>query len=310
MKTFDKKKSAKKLSKPGVPLDELHGFEEDGAVIMAEQMSGDKQSIMPVDQPTAVDFSIEQQLMAANRVIHEQKIEIERLNKDLESFSYSVSHDLRSPLRAITGYAKILLEDYPDKLDEEGNRMLEALIYNSIKMGNLIDDLLTFSRLGKKETSKEAINMNELTEGVLMDIQKNVNHTAKINILPLPSTHADYSQLHHVMYQLISNAIKFSSKKNEPEIEIGAQFQDQEPVFYVKDNGDGFDMKYYDKLFLVFQRLHAANEFDGIGIGLAIVKRIMDKHKGKVWADAKKGVGATFFFSLPPVAINDIKTHK
>jgi PAS domain S-box-containing protein len=224
--------------------------------------------------------------------------QLKALNKELEAFSYSVSHDLRAPLRAVNGYAQVLNEDYGDKLDEEGKRFLEAIRYNSVKMGTLIDELLAFSRLGRKEVNKKEIDMNELTETVLHTIGKSVNYEAKIKTGKLHKVQGEYGLLHQVMFHLISNAIKYSSKRKEPVIEISSHDTDKEIIFSIKDNGAGFDMKYADKLFGVFQRLHSEEEFDGTGVGLAIVQRIIAKHGGKVWAEGKLNEGATFYFSL------------
>jgi light-regulated signal transduction histidine kinase (bacteriophytochrome) len=209
-----------------------------------------------------------------------------------------VSHDLRAPLRAINGYAEILKEDYSSKLNDEGNWVIECIKYNATKMGALIDDLLTFSRLGKKELQKTKINMNELVEGALIDIDKILTHNAKIKIGKLHKVNADYGLLHQVVFNLISNAIKYSSKKEEPVIEISSVEKSNEITFSIKDNGAGFDMKYVDKLFGVFQRLHSQEEFEGTGVGLAIVQRIVAKHGGRVWAKGKVDTGATFSFTL------------
>ena len=221
------------------------------------------------------------------------------LNKELESFSYSVSHDLRAPLRAIDGYAGILEEDYGKNLDEEGNRLLGAVQYNAKKMGNLIDDLLAFSRLGKKELTKTDINMNELVEGALYELNKSTKHAAKVEIGDLHPAKGDYGLINQVIINLLSNAIKYSSKVKEPLVEISSEKTDNELIYSVKDNGAGFDMRYVNKLFGVFQRLHTMDEFEGTGVGLAIVQRIMAKHGGRVSAEGEKNKGAIFKFSLP-----------
>ncbi|HET6990283.1 MAG TPA: ATP-binding protein, partial [Bacteroidia bacterium] len=224
--------------------------------------------------------------------------QLQLVNKELEAFSYSVSHDLRAPLRAVNGYAEMLSEDYGPQLDEEGKRILQAIKYNAAKMGMLIDDLLSFSRLGRKELQKTSIDMNELVEGVMIEIGKSITHRAEIKIGKLHKTKADYGLLHQVMFNLISNAIKYSSKEKNPVVEINSKEKSGEIVFSVKDNGAGFDMKYYDKLFGVFQRLHTQEEFEGTGVGLAIVQRIISKHRGKIWAEGKINEGAAFYFTL------------
>lgn len=224
--------------------------------------------------------------------------QLESVNKELEAFSYSVSHDLRAPLRAVDGYAQMLNEDYADKLDEEGKRIIENIRHNASKMGTLIDELLAFSRMGRKELQKVTIDMNELTEGVLIDLSKSVSHRAEIKTDKLHNVEADYGLLYSVMYNYISNAVKYSSKKKHPCIEVSSKETRSEVVFSVKDNGAGFDMRYIGKLFGVFHRLHAQEEFEGTGVGLAIVQRIINRHGGRVWAEGKVGEGATFYFSL------------
>jgi PAS domain S-box-containing protein len=224
--------------------------------------------------------------------------QLEAVNKELEAFSYSISHDLRAPLRAINGYAQIFQEDFTS-IEEEGKRLLSRIQGNAIKMGMLIDDLLAFSRLGRKNIEKSEVNMNELTEGVLSELVKSNDHPATIKMEKLHKVWGDYGLLHQVMFNLVSNAIKYSSKKEKPEITIRSEEQKNEVVFSVKDNGAGFDMRYVDKLFGVFQRLHTMEDFEGTGIGLALVQRIISKHGGRVWAEGKLDQGATFYFSLP-----------
>jgi light-regulated signal transduction histidine kinase (bacteriophytochrome) len=224
--------------------------------------------------------------------------QLESVNKELEAFSYSVSHDLRAPLRAINGYSEILNEDYGAKLDQEGKRIIDNIIHNASKMATLIDDLLAFSRLGRKELQKSTVNMNDLTKAVMLEMEKLVNHKAKIIVGNLHPVRADQGLIYQVMFNLLSNAIKYSSKKENPIVEISSSEKSGEIIYSIKDNGVGFDMKYYDKLFGVFQRLHSHEEFEGVGVGLAIVQRVITKHNGKVWAKGKVNEGATFSFSL------------
>ncbi|MFV8376600.1 PAS domain-containing protein [Flavobacterium sp. LB1P71] len=220
------------------------------------------------------------------------------INKELESFSYSISHDLRAPLRAINGYAQILNEDYRQKLDQEGMRILTTITSNATKMGTLIDDLLAFSRLGRKEMQKTEVDMNQLIKSVINETNKSILYRAKIDTTHLHKVKADYNLLHQVMFNLVSNAIKYSSKGENPIVKISSEEQNGEIIFSVNDNGVGFDMQYSDKLFGVFQRLHTDEEFEGTGVGLAIVQRIITKHGGKVWAEGIVDNGATFYFSL------------
>ncbi|SDM90646.1 His Kinase A (phospho-acceptor) domain-containing protein [Daejeonella rubra] len=230
----------------------------------------------------------------------ERTAQLESANKELGSFSYSVSHDLRSPIRAINGYAKILEEDYGDKFDSDGTKALDSIMYNSKKMGQLIDDLLAFSKLGRKQVTVSEINMAALVSMVmdelLFDEDENIPEF-KMNVL-LPSK-GDQSLIKQVWINLLSNAIKYSKYKPKTCIEIGSYVKEKQVVYFVKDNGAGFDMEYYDKLFGVFQRLHSQEEFEGTGIGLAIVQKIVSRHNGTVWAESKLNEGACFYFSLP-----------
>lgn len=237
---------------------------------------------------------------------HQQEIaliqknkELEYVIKELESFSYSVSHDLRSPLRALDGYSIILEEDYTKVLDDEGKRLLGNIQYNAKKMGSLVDGLLSFSRLGKEEVRKYQINMNEIVESILNEMEGSMPHKAAIKINTLLSANADHFLLQQVWVNLISNAIKFSRKNEKPLVEIGSAKSENEITYYIKDNGAGFSMDHVAKLFGVFRRLHSEKEFEGTGIGLAIVQRIITKHGGKVWSEAKINEGATFYFTLP-----------
>jgi len=233
--------------------------------------------------------------------VEDRTIQLENVNKELEAFSYSVSHDLRAPLRAVNGYARMLVEDYGPLLDKEANRLLDIIQQNAIKMGMLIDDLLSLSRFGRKEMRNMTINMNELTEQALNEISKTYPHRATVTIHPLHSAMGDAALLYQVVLNLLSNAIKYSSKKEKPVIEISSCLKENALIYCIKDNGAGFDMNYSHKLFGVFQRLHTESEFEGTGVGLAIVKRIINRHQGRVWAEGILGVGSVFYFSLPNV---------
>ncbi len=246
------------------------------------------------------------ELIASNKEVDELEKRVKERTEDLESFSYSVSHDLRTPLRAISGYANMLEEDYSSVLDDEGKRLLGEVKNNAKRMGVLIDDLLTFSRLGRKRITKTSVDINTLIDTVILDISHSSKHNAIIKYNNLLPASADYQLLQHVFLNLISNAIKYSSKTVNPMIEIKSELKKNELVYSISDNGAGFDMKYVNKLFGVFQRLHSDVEFSGTGVGLALVKRIINKHDGKVWAKGKEGVGATFFFSLPDVDLSEI----
>lgn len=222
------------------------------------------------------------------------------VNKELESFSYSVSHDLRSPLRAINGYSKILQEDYTANFDSDGLKALDAILNNSKKMGELIDDLLTFSRLGRTALTTSEINMDTLVNAAIEQETNGNSKEIEFTVKELLPSKGTESLIKQVWVNLVSNAIKFTKYKSNPQIEIGSYSDENNyTVYYVKDNGAGFDTQYYNKLFGVFQRLHSQDEFEGTGIGLAIVDKIIHRHNGNVWADSKINEGSTFYFSLP-----------
>jgi signal transduction histidine kinase len=231
--------------------------------------------------------------------VEERTLELQAINSELESFSYSISHDLRAPLRAVNGYAEMLHEDYYPVLDDEAKRIITSIQYNATRMGVLIDDLLAFSRLGRKEVQKSRIDMNLLTQNVLAEIERTIPHHATIKVGQLDTVKADPDLIFQVMFNLIANAIKYSSKKEHPLVEIFSERTKEAVVFSVRDNGAGFEMQYSDKLFGVFQRLHRTKEFEGTGVGLAIVKRIIAKHGGQVGAQGEVGKGALFYFTLP-----------
>ena len=227
---------------------------------------------------------------------------LQTTNAELEAFSYSVSHDLRAPLRAIHGFARILLEDHHAKLDPEAQRLLGVVDQNTRRMGQLIDDLLAFSRLGRKELAAGPVNMEELAHAVADEVRRTDverKGSLAIQIDPLPPAHGDRALLGQVMSNLLQNAAKFTRDRAEARVEVGSQRDGGQTVYFVKDNGAGFDARYADKLFGVFQRLHSTEQFDGTGVGLAIVKRIVQRHGGRVWAEGKVDHGATFYFTLP-----------
>ncbi len=224
---------------------------------------------------------------------------LEEANKELESFSYSVSHDLRAPLRALSGYAKILEEDFSDNFDEEAKVYLLSIQNNSKRMGQLIDDLLAFSRLGRKKLASSTINMDALVHTLLDEGLFEKTDNTEIIINNLLPVNGDQNLLKQVWVNLISNAIKYSKNKPRQIIEIGSTKKNTLIEYYIRDNGAGFDMQYYNKLFGVFQRLHSQEEFEGTGIGLAIVQKIIQRHNGAIWAESKLHEGTTFYFSLP-----------
>lgn len=233
------------------------------------------------------------------RVI-QRTAQLEAANKELEAFSYSVSHDLRAPLRAIDGFSKIVIEGYYDKLDEEGKRQLNVIRDNTQKMGQLIDDLLSLSRLGRQEMNFAEIRMDKLAKSVFDELKAaDVQRNLQFDIKALPHAYGDRALIHQVFANLISNAIKFTRPKDAAAIEVGGWSEGEENIYYVKDNGVGFDMQYKNKLFGVFQRLHGESEFEGVGVGLAIVHRIIQRHNGRLWAEGEVNKGAAFYFTLP-----------
>ena len=248
------------------------------------------------------EFHIVELNVSLEQKIIERTSQLEAANKELESFSYSVSHDLRSPLRAINGFTQILVEDYADKFDKEGKIVINEIIVNSIKMGQLIDNLLEFSHIGKQNVSIANVNMKELIESVIVELrQQEPSRKIRVLFTKLHNIKGDYNLLKQVFINLVSNAFKYTGKLDEAVIEIGSSKDKKYITYYIKDNGAGFDMLYYDKLFGVFQRLHSTTEFEGTGVGLAIIQRIVSKHGGKVWAKAKVDEGACFYVSLPNV---------
>jgi len=221
-------------------------------------------------------------------------------NKELEAFSYSVSHDLRAPLRHISGFVDLLNNNNSTQLDSKGLRFLNIITESAHEMGNLIDALLTFSRLSRTELQRVKINSKNIVSRALKTFSDElICRTVKINISDLPDEMGDENLINQVWVNLISNALKYSRNKEKAVIDIGGKVENGEVIFHIKDNGAGFDMKYADKLFGVFQRLHKASDFEGIGIGLANVSRIVMRHGGKCWAESKVGKGATFLFSVP-----------
>jgi PAS domain S-box-containing protein len=236
------------------------------------------------------------------RVI-QRTAQLEASNKELEAFSYSVSHDLRAPLRHTSGYVDLLANRYKDVLPEKGQHYLDAISESVHQMGSLIDDLLQFSRMGRVEIRESVVDMNRLVEEVAMQLnQDNPEYNIKWVIGKLPNPMGDEAMLRLVWINLLSNSVKFTRTRENPIIEIGANEEATEIIFFVRDNGVGFDMQYAQKLFGVFQRLHPMEEFEGTGIGLANVQRIVTRHGGRTWAEAKIDKGATFYFSLPKTA--------
>lgn len=234
------------------------------------------------------------------RLVAERTADLGSANRELEAFSYSVSHDLRAPLRAIEGFTRILEEDYRNALDDEGKRLLAVIIKSTATMSRLIDDLLAFSRAGRHEIKHSPLDMEAMVKSIYTEIVPSEDvQRVEFTVHPLAPAVGDPGLIRQVWVNLLSNAVKFSSLRQRPVIVVGSSVSESEVVFCVQDNGTGFDMAYAGKLFGVFQRLHSAREFEGTGVGLAISQRIVNRHGGRMWAEAAPGRGATFFFTLP-----------
>ncbi|MFA9390038.1 MAG: PAS domain S-box protein [Prolixibacteraceae bacterium] len=256
-----------------------------------------------LSQSQAALMNIVEDLNEKSLELKQKAIQLEAVNKELEAFSYSVSHDLRAPLRGVHGFTQILMEDYADKMDDEFKRICTIIWENSHKMGQLIDDLLAFSRLGRVDIQKSPIDMKKMVTSMFFEI---TNEKSRMNIHlimdELAAANGDPAMLKQVWVNLLSNAIKFSSKQNEIMITISSIKEKEKTVYCIDDNGVGFDMKYVNNLFKVFQRLHSVKDFEGTGVGLAIVHRIIVRHGGAVWAESAIGKGAKFYFSLPNIS--------
>jgi signal transduction histidine kinase len=243
-------------------------------------------------------------------IIEERTRQLQDTIRELESFSYSVSHDLKAPLRAIDGFSRILIEEYGDKLDEDARRVLQVIRSSTLKMGLLIENLLDLARLGRKQMQIVDIDMHTLVMSAFNDIRATAaDRKVELKCGPLQRVKADPVLMQQVLTNLLSNAFKFTRARDPAIIEVGSRVRDAENdvIFWVRDNGVGFDMKYSNKLFGVFQRLHTDREFDGTGIGLAIVQRAVHRHSGQVWAESEPDHGATFYFSLPRHSASELQ---
>lgn len=279
---------SRKISRPIIEL-------EEAAKKIGEGNYDARTKVKTADEIGSLGKSFNKMAVSLQQTIADR----EEIAENLESFAYSVSHDLRVPLRAISGFSDILLEEHKNDLNEEGKRLLNIVVKNTKKMDKLINDLLSFSRMGRKRIVYEKIDMNRLVDEAFEDVrqlfpEQNIDFKKK----DLGFARGDASLIKQVFLNLFSNAVKFSKNKDVSVIEVGREKREKRNIYYVKDNGIGFDPKYINKLFNVFQRLHSPEEFEGTGIGLANIKRIITRHGGEVWAEGKPDKGATFYFSL------------
>ncbi|WP_050478047.1 ATP-binding protein [Herbaspirillum rhizosphaerae] len=270
---------------------------------LTEDISADNQHLHALNRALKLEILARSKLEETNRELNRElkrnNEKLETSNKELESFSYSVSHDLRAPLRAIDGFARMLEEDIADQLDEEGKRKLDVIRNNTRNMGRLIDELLEFSRLGRKELSFGHLDMSALAQAAFTEATNLAVNDTTLSLGELPAARGDITLIKQVWFNLVSNAFKFSAKREQAHIAIRGAEENGVLTYTISDNGAGFDMRYYNKLFGVFQRLHRVSEFEGTGVGLAIVHRIVTRHGGRIWAEGVVGEGATFHFTLP-----------
>jgi len=242
----------------------------------------------------------EQDIRTLNEELGKRTAQLEAINKELEAFAYSISHDLRAPLRHMAGFTELLQKNTASLLNERSQRYVKMILESAQRMGNLIDDLLAFSRIGRAETHKTMVSLEQLVEEALTEVRQDTGGRNIVwSVGGLPAWYGDRSMLRLALVNLISNAVKFTRTRSQAEIEIGCMNQEQDQVVvFIRDNGVGFDMKYVSKLFGVFQRLHPPEAFEGTGIGLATVQRIAHRHGGRAWAEGLVDKGATFYFSL------------
>jgi PAS domain S-box-containing protein len=285
-------------------------YTKDGRVIWCEWFhsvlkdeSGKVDTIMSLVQDVTERKAAETEIYQLNEHLEERvskrTLELTEANKELEGFSYSVSHDLRSPVRSILGFSKIIKREYGAAMEKDLAELFEYIENCSIRMNTIITDLLTLAKYGKEKLYMERVDMTKLFQNVWNNLKRTAPANIVLDLPVLPYIEGDKSIIEQVLINLLSNAIKYSSKKENPIVQVGFKLESDFTSFFVKDNGVGFNMEYYHRLFGAFQRLHGTSEFDGTGVGLLLVKRIIEKHGGAVWAESKVNEGATFWFTLP-----------
>jgi signal transduction histidine kinase len=275
----------------------IHHVEDVTEFVRLKRLDGERHRLTTELRSRAE--KMEAEVYARAQEVAETSRLLEQANAELESFSYSVSHDLRAPLRAINGFSLALLEDYGTTLPPDGQALLARVRENTKRMAQLIDDLLVFSRLGRKPLEMGPVDLASLVQSLVQELrQVDPKRAIEVVVHSLPATLGDAGLLRQALSNLIENAFKFTRRQPKARIEIGSRVEGAETVYYVRDNGAGFDMKYATKLFGVFQRLHGESDFEGTGVGLALVQRIVHRHGGRVWAQAAVDQGATFYFTL------------
>lgn len=275
----------------------IHHVEDVTEFVRLKRLDGERHRL--TDELRSRAEKMEAEVYARAQEVAETSRLLEQANAELESFSYSVSHDLRAPLRAINGFSLALLEDYGTTLPPDGQALLTRVRENTKRMSQLVDDLLVFSRLGRKQLDVGPVDLAALVDAVIQEQrQADPKREMEVVVHALPGTLGDAGLLRQALTNLIENAFKFTRRQPKARVEIGARVEGADTVYYVRDNGAGFDMKYASKLFGVFQRLHGESDFEGTGVGLALVQRIVHRHGGRVWAQAAVDQGATFYFTL------------
>lgn len=286
-------------------LNLLEDFDEEGAKLRSLQIAtmnlleDVNEERGKADETQRALMNILEDIEVERASAEQAKTELESVNAELEGFSYSVSHDLRAPLRAISGFVAIIVEDYESVLDEEGKRYLGLVQENAHNMGQLIDDLLAFSRLSRQQLMASRIDMSSLARSTFDELPVPEGRDVEFVLHPVPDAVGDRAMIRQVLVNLLSNAVKFTGPREHAVVEFGYLPDDPVGAYYVKDNGVGFEMKYVDKLFGVFQRLHDVADFEGTGVGLALVHRIISQHHGRVWAQSTPDVETVFYFTIP-----------